>query len=46
MHQTVWLLVLILVVRKYKFSKRRRRSMTLHRRVVHGARLGILAQGM
>jgi hypothetical protein len=45
MHQTVWLLVLLLVVRKNKLLKRWRRSVPPHR-VVHGARLGMLTQGM
>jgi hypothetical protein len=45
MHQTAWLLVLLLVVRKNKLLKRWKRSVLPHR-VVHGTRLGVLTQGM
>jgi hypothetical protein len=45
MHQTLWIFVLLLVVRKNKLLKRRRRSMPLHL-AVHGAILGMLAQGV
>ena len=43
--QTLWILVLLLVMRKNKMLKRWRRNVPPHR-VVHGAILGMLAQGM